>query len=108
MMRTKEELDAIASRAKAYYIDSIKDQLSDTDKGRFVTIDANSGEWELHDDMLEGILRLRDRVPNAEPFTLRHITITTYRFPSVRVLHSKSKLVRLATAFSACNPTWTS
>ena len=75
MLRTKDELEAIASRAKGYYYNGIKDQLSDTDKGRFVTIDSNSGEWELHDDMLEGILRLRERVPNAEPFTLRHITI---------------------------------
>ncbi|MCY4475899.1 MAG: hypothetical protein OXC83_10765 [Chloroflexi bacterium] len=82
MMRTKEELDAIADRAKAYYHGGIKDQLSDSDKGRFVTIDANSGEWELHDDMLEGILRLRDRVSDPEPFTLRHITITTTRFGS--------------------------
>ena len=88
MLRNKEELEAIASRAKAFYFGGIKDQLSDSDKDRFVTIDANSGEWELHDDMLEGIQKLRDRVPNAEPFTLRHITITTFRFPSVRV-HQK-------------------
>ena len=88
MLRNKEELEAIASRAKAFYFGGIKDQLSDSDKDRFVTIDANRGEWELHDDMLEGIQKLRDRVPNAEPFTLRHITITTFRFPSVRV-HQK-------------------
>ncbi len=88
-MLAKEEIDSIADRAKAYYFDSIKNQLSDADKGRFVTIDANTGEWELHDDMLDGISRLRDRIPNAEPFTLRHITITTYRFPSVRGLRSK-------------------
>ena len=80
MLRTKEELESIASRSKSYYYGGIKDQLSDADKGRFVTIDANSGDWELHDDMLEGILRLRDRVPNAEPFTLTHITIVTTRF----------------------------
>ena len=84
MLRTKEELQSIASRAKSYYYGGIKDQLSDADKGRFVTIDANSGEWELHDEMLEGILCLRDRVPNAEPFTLKHITIVTTRFPSFR------------------------
>ena len=79
MLRNKEELEAIASRAKAFYFGGIKDQLSDADKDRFVTIDANSGEWELHDDMLEGIQKLRDRVPNAEPFTLRHISIVTTR-----------------------------
>ena len=85
MLHTKEDLESIADRAKAYYFSGIKDLLSDADKGRFVTIDANSGEWELHDDMLEGIMRLRNRVNDAEPFTLRHVTMTTFRFPSVRV-----------------------
>ncbi len=89
MSRSKEELRSVADRAKAYYFGGIKDQLSDSDKGRFVTIDANSGEWELHDDMLQGILRLRDRVPNAEPFTLRHITIVTTRSTSFRVRHRR-------------------
>ena len=84
MLRNKEELEAIASRAKAFYFGGIKDQLSDSDKDRFVTIDANSGEWELHDDMLEGIQRLRDRVLNAEPFTLRHISIVTTRMGPAR------------------------
>ena len=89
MSRSKEELKSVADRAKAHYFGSIKDQLSDSDKGRFVTIDANSGEWELHDDMLEGILRLRDRVPDADPFTLRHITIVTTRSTSFRVRHRR-------------------
>ena len=89
MSRSKQELKSVADRAKAYYFGGIKDQLSDSDKGRFVTIDANSGEWELHDDMLDGILRLRRRVPNAEPFTLRHITIVTTRFGSAPTRYSR-------------------
>ena len=84
MLRTKDELDSTAARAKAYYYDSIKDELSDADKGRFVTIDANSGAWEVHDDLLEGVERLRSRVSDTDPFTLRHLTITTFRIPSVK------------------------
>ena len=88
MLRTRDEIDSTAARAKAYYYESIKGELSDADKGRFVTIDANSGAWEVHDEMLEGIEKLLDRMPDAEPFTLRHLTITTFRMPSVRAIES--------------------
>ena len=85
ILKAKSDIDAIAERAKAYYFGGIKDELTEADRGRFVMIDANSGAWEVDDDLLHGVDRLRQRVPDAELYTLRHLDIVTFRMPSVRV-----------------------
>ena len=75
-VRTKEEIRASANRAQAHYFNSIKDKLSDADKGRYVAIDANTGEWEI-DDTRNAVRRLRARVPDADIHTIAHITLVT-------------------------------
>lgn len=71
---SKEEIRVAANRAKAFYDDQIKVQLTNADKNRYIAIDGNTGEWEI-DDTDECVERLRARVPDAMIHMLRHITL---------------------------------
>ena len=73
---TEEELRAMGSPVIDYYLDQIADHLSDADKGRYIAIDMNTGEWEI-DDTEAASDRLHSRVPDAQIHLLRHILIAT-------------------------------
>ena len=45
MLRTQRELESVARRAEQRYHETIKHQLTDADKGRYIAIDADSSEW---------------------------------------------------------------
>ena len=73
---TKVEFNAAVKRAKAYYHDHIKHQLTDADKGRYIAIDGNTYEWEIADtDICVEVLR--SRVPDAIIYMVRHIIIVS-------------------------------
>lgn len=76
MLRTQEELEAVANRAEQHYHGSIKSQLTEADKGRYVAIDADSGEWEIADGW-EAVDQLKIRVPDADVHLIRHIDLWT-------------------------------
>ena len=79
---TKEEIKVAVERAHAFYHDDIKHQLTDADKGRYIAIDGNTGEWEIGDtdDVVD---RLKARVPNALVHTITHITMVAAYFHAV-------------------------
>ncbi len=79
MVRSKEETEAVGERGLAIYERDIAPQLSDHDRGRYVAIDVNTGEWEI-DDSRDATEILRARVPDADIFLLRHIDIVTGYF----------------------------
>ena len=74
MVRSKEETEAVGERGLAIYEKDIAPQLSDHDRGRYVAIDVNTGEWEIGDSE-DATELLRERVPNADIFLLKHIDI---------------------------------
>ena len=76
MVRSKEETEAVGERGLAIYESDIAPQLTDNDRGRYVAIDVNTGEWEI-DDTREASSRLRARILNPDIFLLRHIDIVT-------------------------------
>ena len=76
MVRTKEETEAAGARGLAIYEKDIAPQLSDDDRGRYVAIDINTGEWEI-DDTRDATEILRARVPDADILVLTHIDIST-------------------------------
>ena len=80
--RTKEEINSTADRAESYYFSHIKDQLTESDKGRYIAIDANTGEWEI-DDTRQASERLRERVPDANIHLIRHIIMVSEYFGAV-------------------------
>ena len=88
---TEEELRAIGSRAIDYYLDHIADQLSDADKGRYVAIDVNTGEWEI-DDSEASANMLRARIPDAQIHVIRHILIVSEHFLTPRIQASSDAL----------------
>ena len=85
MVRTKEERDAVSARGLAIYESVIASQLTDDDRGRYVAIDVNTGEWEI-DDTENATEILRVRVPDADIFLLRHPDIVTGYFGAPRGL----------------------
>ena len=55
----------IRSIGRAIYRERILDCLDETDKGKFVAIDVDSGEYEISEDIVTAMLRLRSRKPDA-------------------------------------------
>ena len=49
MLRTDEDRNAVGDRAMTIYENVIAPQLRDDDRGRYIAIDVNSGEWEIDD-----------------------------------------------------------
>ena len=91
---TEEELRAIGNPAIDYYLDHIAPELSDADKGRYIAIDEDSGEWEI-DDTEACCARLQARIPNARIHVIRHITIVSDH-PLTPFLVASSELVDLS------------
>ena len=81
MLRAKLENDGVLNRGLAIYERDIAPRLSLKDQGRYVAVDINSGEWEIHDTR-EAIVNLRARVPDADIFLLKHIDLNQiFRHP---------------------------
>ena len=65
---TTEEIDTLG---KAIYRDHIKELVKHTHKGKLVIIDVKSGDYEIDDDDITAVLRLRERQPNAITYAVR-------------------------------------
>ena len=65
---TTEEIVAIG---QAIYRDHIKELVKHTHKGKLVIIDIKSGDYEIDDDDITAVLRLRERQPDAITYAVR-------------------------------------
>ena len=72
--RTKEE---ISERAKKIYEKDIKIKLSLEQRGQYLSIDVESGDYELGTSSLHTALKLKQRHPEANIFTMKHGSFTT-------------------------------
>ncbi len=72
--RSKEE---ISQHAKHLYETRIRYKLTDAQLGHFLSIDVETGDYELGTSTLETALKLRKRNPNANVFTMKHGSFTT-------------------------------
>jgi hypothetical protein len=72
-MATQTELtaDEIGDRGETIYEERLRAQLEPGNVGRFLSIDIDSGEYEMGDNRLENVHRLRGRLPNAVVYTLK-------------------------------------
>ena len=85
---TREEFEAAIERARDYYNEIIKPQLTFADKGRVIAIDGNTLEWEIGDShRVEE--KLRVRVPDAAVYLTRYITPGVFRFGGAPKKHLK-------------------
>ena len=62
---SKEE---ISVRAKKIYADKIKAKVEPLDNGKFIVIDIESGDYEVHEKMFTASRRLRERRPDCVGF----------------------------------------
>ncbi len=63
--------DEFARRGDAIYEAQVRPHLKAADKGKFVAIDIETGEYELAADELSACDRLRSRIPEAQTWLVR-------------------------------------
>ena len=65
---TKEE---VARRGRDIYDRSIRSEVAPGDKGKYVTIDVETGDWRMGDNISGLAAELHEKRPEAPLFTLR-------------------------------------
>jgi hypothetical protein len=71
MPRTQYTQEEIARIAEEIYRREIRDKVMPQHKGRFLTLDIESGDYEIDDDDLSGEKNLRARHPDGVFFGFR-------------------------------------
>ena len=61
----------IAALGEKIYQEQIKSLVYPAEKGKYLTIDVESGDYELAEDALTSVQRLRQRRPNAVSFGMK-------------------------------------
>lgn len=75
-------IEEIAGRGEELYERDIRQRVEAGNRGRFLVIDVQSGEFEIADDDLAATQRLIDRIPHAVPYGLRIGYPAAYRIGS--------------------------
>ena len=72
MEHTPAKRQELRDLAHAIYTQRLKATVETPENiGKIISIDTLSGDYEINDDYLTAIKRLRERLPSAETFTLR-------------------------------------
>ena len=79
---TKKE---ICDRGEKIYQEQIKPLVEPQEKGKFVVIDIESGDYEIDRDPLAATRRLQERRPGSVQYTGRIGFPTAYRSISIRI-----------------------
>ena len=61
----------ITALGEAIYRDRIRGLVEPMEKGKFVVIDVESGDYEIASEDITAVLRLRERRPNAVTYAVR-------------------------------------
>jgi hypothetical protein len=79
MPRAEYSAKEIAERGEAFYRQWIAGKLSETDHGKFLVIDVETGDYEVDDDDLTATERVLARRPDALTYGVRIGHETAYR-----------------------------
>jgi len=71
--------DAIAEQGQAIYDRDIRDLLDAGDRGKFLVLDVESGDYELDADEIAAVKRARTKHPGAAFYILRVGRSAVYR-----------------------------
>lgn len=82
--KMEETEEQFCKRAAALYEKVVKPKLTPDDVGKFVAIDANTGEFEVHDQDVVAGERLFARLPEAKMWLERAGFPTAYRILRVQ------------------------
>ena len=77
--RARRPLDELGRLGDAIYDQQIRPKLRPEDKGKFVAIDVDTGEYEMDEDEYNAVMRLRARMPAADMWLIRVGYPTTCR-----------------------------
>ena len=61
----------VVARGEKIYQEQIKHLVHPAEKGKFLTIDVESGDYELDEKAVDSLLRLRQRRPDAVCFGMK-------------------------------------
>jgi peptide subunit release factor RF-3 len=76
---SKEEL---ARHGQELYESGIRQQVEAGNEGKIVAIDIETGEFEVDDTVMAATDRLFERIPDAQPWTIRIGHRAVYHFGS--------------------------
>ena len=80
----RRTLDELAALGGDIYDRQVRPALRPEDKGKFVAIDVETGDYEIDDDDYAAIARLRSRKPGADIWLMRAGFRAAYRIGAVR------------------------
>ena len=80
MVHIQRNEKEVIERAEALYFGGIKDQLKEDQLGLFLSIDLDSGDYEVGESSIETCDALKKRRPDAYVFTMRHGSISAGSF----------------------------
>ncbi len=70
-LQADSSIDSLLNRARSQYRRLISPELEQMNDGRVVSIDTESDDFEIGDDLIEVVHRLRARRPSAQVFSFR-------------------------------------
>lgn len=71
MTRTNYISEDVATRGKAIYQQKIRDKVEPEHKGKFLSVDIETGDYEIDSDDLSPTMRLLSKRPDAVIYSLR-------------------------------------
>ena len=74
--------EEVVARGEALYRERLRDQVEAGNKGKFLVLDIESGEYVIDRDHAAATMRLMERIPGAVIYGLRIGYCATYRFRS--------------------------
>ncbi len=69
----------IAQRGQAFYEQQIRAKVDASNKGKFLVLDIETGEYEIDEDELEALKQAKAKHPDAALYMLRIGYATAYR-----------------------------
>jgi hypothetical protein len=71
MMPTAYDPDTLARRGRALYDRDIRDKVEDAERGKYLVLDVETGDFELDQDHLTASDRMAARHPGKPLFSVR-------------------------------------
>lgn len=76
---SKHTLDQLSRLGGEIYDQQVRPALQPEDHGKFVAIDVESGNYDIDEDDYTAVMRLRERIPEADIWLMRAGYPAAYR-----------------------------
>lgn len=72
--------EEIAQHGQCLYEQKIQSQLAESETGKFLVLDIETGQYEIDTDEMAALKRAKEKNPNAALYLLRVGSETAYKF----------------------------